>query len=99
VPIFLARAIEGKFGDPLSIIAATGLLMMITSLVPTPGTTGGAEGLGVFFLGKFFINSPILSVILVWRIITYYSTIVFGGIFTIASQGKAFEDIKNEYLK
>lgn len=96
VPLFLARAIEGHFGDSISIIAATGLLMMITALVPTPGTTGGAEGLGVFFFGGFFTNSPILSVILIWRLITYYSTILFGGVFCILSQGKAFGDIDSE---
>ncbi|MBN2853812.1 MAG: flippase-like domain-containing protein [Clostridia bacterium] len=96
VPVFLIRAIEGSFFSPLSVIAATGLLMMITSLVPTPGTTGGAEGLGVYFFGGFFPNSPILSVILIWRLITYYSAILIGGVFTLISHGKTLGDIDSE---
>ncbi len=96
VPVFLIRSIEGTFPNPFSVIAATGLLMMITALVPTPGTTGGAEGLGVYFFGSFYVNSPILSVILIWRMITYYSTILFGGIFCLINQGKVFGDIDSE---
>jgi len=96
VPVFLIRALEGSFYNPMSVIAATGLLMMITSLVPTPGTTGGSEGLGMFFFGKFFSHSPILSAIFIWRIITYYSTILFGGIFSLTTKLKVFSDIKND---
>ncbi len=96
VPIFLIRAVEGSFPNPFSVIATTGLLMMITALVPTPGTTGGAEGLGVFFFSSFYVTAPILSVILVWRMITYYSSILFGGIFCLVNKGKAFGDIDSE---
>ncbi|MCK5811803.1 MAG: flippase-like domain-containing protein [Clostridiales bacterium] len=92
VPIFLIRAVEGSFPNPFSVIAATGLLMMITALVPTPGTTGGAEGLGVYFFASFYVTAPILSVILIWRMITYYSSILFGGIFCLINHGKAFGD-------
>lgn len=83
VPVFMMRALEGMFMFTNELFVSTAMVVMISAMVPTPGTTGGAEGLSLLFISPFFYNSPKMSVILIWRILTYYSNIIFGGIFCL----------------
>lgn len=83
VPVFMMRALEGVFMFTNELFVCTAMVVMIAAMVPTPGTTGGAEGLSLLFISPFFYNSPKMSVILIWRILTYYSNIIFGGIFCL----------------
>ncbi len=95
VPVFMMKAIEGSFtsvfGGVFDIITCTAMVTMIASLVPTPGTSGGAEGLSLLFIAPFFYNSPKMSIVLVWRLLTYYSNIVVGGIFCLLIKEKPLE--------
>ncbi|MDD3972134.1 MAG: lysylphosphatidylglycerol synthase transmembrane domain-containing protein [Clostridia bacterium] len=89
VPVFMLRAIEGSFDNALPLMVCTCICSIIMSYVPTPGTTGGAEGFAVLLITPFFVSSPALPVILIWRLITYYFKILFGGIgFMVALKGK-----------
>ena len=87
VPVFMMKALEGTFtsifGNPFDIFICTAMVVMIASLVPTPGTSGGAEGLSLLLIAPFFYSSPKMSVVLIWRVLTYYSNVVFGGIFCL----------------
>ena len=67
--------------NPLYIICTSAYVMLIDSIIPTPGSTGGLEyGFMSFF--KNFIKNPQLSIIMiVWRIVTYYFGIIVGLIF------------------
>jgi len=64
------------------------LVTMITLLVPSPGSTGGAEGLSYVFFKMFFKPGVIIAVILVWRVITYYSNVIFGGLVSVFAREK-----------
>jgi glycosyltransferase 2 family protein len=60
----------------------------VISIVPLPGAIGGAEiGYNSFF-GSFFGGSPVVSALLIWRIITYYSCIGFGSLFSVSFSKK-----------
>lgn len=92
VPVFMLRAIEGSFtsifGGVFDIFVCTSMVFMIAALVPTPGTSGGAEGLSLLCIAPFFYNSPKMSVVLVWRLLTYYANIVVGAIFCLLVKEK-----------
>lgn len=71
----------GVYVNPIYVICTSAYVMLIDSIIPTPGSTGGLEyGFMSFF--KYFINDSRLSIIMiVWRIVTYYFGIFVGIIF------------------
>lgn len=64
--------------NPLYVIITSAYVMLIDSLIPTPGSTGGLEyGFMSFF--KNFVEGPKLSItMIVWRFVTYYFGIIVG---------------------
>ena len=66
--------------NPFYVVVTSAYVMLIDSLIPTPGSTGGLEyGFMSFF--KTFIKGSKLSIIMiVWRIVTYYFGIIVGAI-------------------
>lgn len=91
VPFFMLLAIENRPSEILYVLSSQALLTMIASYVPLPGASGGTEGIGYLFFRLFFKENLVLSVVLLWRILTYYSKIVIGGIFALTSPEKPFE--------
>jgi uncharacterized protein (TIRG00374 family) len=61
-----------------SMIAGTAFVIMLTAFIPLPGAVGGAEGAFYMFFTLFFMSTNIMAAILLWRVITFYSCIVFG---------------------
>ncbi len=90
VPLFMMKALEGVFFYPFELFVSTAMVVMIASMVPTPGTSGGAEGLSLLFIAPFFYNSPKMSVVLIWRLLTYYANVIFGGIACLLVREKPF---------
>lgn len=60
-------------------IAANSFVMMLTAFVPLPGAVGGAEGGFYIFFKLFFNKNNIMTGILLWRLLTFYSCIIFGA--------------------
>jgi len=62
------------------------LLTTLTTYVPTPGASGGTEAI-LYASFKNFIGSPqnLLLAITLFRLITYYSVIIIGGIVVLKS--------------
>ena len=75
--------------NPLIVIITSAYVMLIGSVVPIPGGTGGLEFSFVAFFQNF-IKGPKLSIIMiVWRLITYYFGIFIGAIaLSIKKEGK-----------
>ena len=93
VPYFIQVAIESRSIALPDVLAAQSMITLISLLVPTPGATGGIEGLSYLFYGLFFRKSFIIPAILIYRILTYYSSVIFGGIFALTAPEKP---LKNE---
>lgn len=83
IPYFIYRSFGLNSIDIFTMISAQVFLMMITSCIPIPGASFGAEG-GFYKICSLFFNSKtIMPSIFLWRTITYYSNIGIGSIFTI----------------
>ena len=41
--------------------------------------------MGFIFFRNFFVATPVVPVILLWRVLTYYIHIVFGGLTSLVS--------------
>ncbi|HHV98269.1 MAG TPA: flippase-like domain-containing protein [Clostridiaceae bacterium] len=88
VPYFIKLAVEPGYINIGDMIAAQSFVTMISSFVPLPGSIGGAEGISYVFFGVFFSKNILFHVILIWRLITYYSNIVIGGVVSVTASGK-----------
>jgi len=82
IPYFIYRSFSMTTASLWNMLAAQTLVMMIVSITPLPGGIGGAEG-GFAVIFKVFFNQNILPAVILWRIITYYSCILIGLLFTI----------------
>jgi len=78
IPYFIYLSFGMRNADIGSMIAGTAFVMMLTAFIPLPGAVGGAEGAFFMFFSLFFATNNIMAAILLWRIITFYSCIIFG---------------------
>jgi uncharacterized protein (TIRG00374 family) len=78
IPYFIYLSFGMQGADIGSMIAGTAFVIMLTSFIPLPGAIGGAEGAFYMFFSLFFLSNNIMAGILLWRIITFYSCIIFG---------------------
>lgn len=88
IPYFIQLAVEPQSVALIDILAAQSMITLISLLVPTPGATGGVEGLSYLFYGLFFTKSFIIPVILIYRVLTYYASVIFGGLFALFAPEK-----------
>ena len=67
--------------SPFLIISLQAILYVAVAFIPTPGAAGGAEAGFALIFGPIYgaVNTSVGLV--VWRIITFYFIILFGGIF------------------
>ncbi len=81
IPLFVLYAM-GEFNIISAGIAivASAYVMIIGSFVPIPGGTGGLEFGFVTFFGNFIRGSKLSALMLVWRFITYYFSLILGAI-------------------
>lgn len=86
IPYFIYRAFGLRDSSIGNMIAAKAFVVMITSFIPIPGASGGAEGSFYMFFSLFFGRNIIGTAVLVWRIITFYFNLLFGGLFTLLSR-------------
>lgn len=80
VPYFLYRSFGLTGAGLVNMLSATAFVLMITSFIPVPGASGGAEGGFYLIFGMFFVGKYIVTAIVLWRILTYYFWILFGGV-------------------
>lgn len=82
IPFCICMALKIENASIISIIAASAFVLMISSFVPLPGASGGAEGSFYLFFGIFIMQSSIIAVaVIVWRLITFYLPIFIGIFF------------------
>ena len=83
IPYFVFRAFGMDDASLWNLIAVGVFVSTAISAIPLPGGTIGAEGGFVLYFRMFFDNASLVPAMLIWRIITYYSCIGIGGLFTV----------------
>lgn len=83
IPYFIFLALKISNVNLFTIISAGAFVLMITSFIPLPGGSGGAEAGFYLFFGMFFPQSGVIAIaILIWRMFTFYMPIIAGIIFS-----------------
>ena len=78
VPYFLMLSFGHHDVDFLSVMAASAFVQLLSSAVPLPGGTGGAEGGFALFLGHFY-GSAATAGYLLWRLITFIAPTIVAA--------------------
>ena len=82
IPYAVYRAFGLKGAQVLVIVSAAAFIVMFSSFVPIPGSSGVAEGSFFLLFQLFFPQAILPTAILCWRIITFYVPLCLGGIIT-----------------
>lgn len=70
----------GEYLNPALVIVCSSYVMLIGSFVPLPGGAGGLEFSFMAFYGNFISPDKLASIMIAWRIITYYLGIFVGAL-------------------
>jgi hypothetical protein len=65
------------------VLALQALLYMAISFIPTPGNAGASEGGFLLIFQLLFTGGTLMPAMLLWRLITYYLNLLFGGLVTL----------------
>jgi glycosyltransferase 2 family protein len=90
IPYFIARSFGFKNVSFVNLFAGAVFIATIISVIPLPGAVGGAEGGFLLFFKPFFLSNTLFTAMLIWRIITFYSCIGLGGIYTVLLPKRGF---------
>lgn len=81
IPYFIILGLGYSGVDVVMIISLHVLIVMIISLFPIPGGSGGAEySFELLFQSYITNNSKLVLAILLWRLLTYYLGMILGFI-------------------
>ena len=81
---FIYRSFGLSAVSLVTIIAAQGFVLMVSSFVPIPGAGVGAEASFALFFGSFFPEEGQISLaVIIWRFISFYLTIIVGVFFAM----------------
>ena len=82
LPFICAKAlkIDVSLNDLLNIIALSSFVAMVNAFLPMPGSAGGTEAVFVLMFSTIFKSVDAKSIMLLWRLLTYYLTILIGSI-------------------
>ena len=87
IPYFIYRSFGLRGDSFFNMLAADTFVSMAATFIPLPGSSGGAEG-GFFLFFHNAFGSFVIPAILLWRLLTYYSSIVFGCLTTYIARKK-----------
>lgn len=83
IPYCIYRSFGFNSASIGTMISAQVFLVMVMSSIPLPGAIGGAEGGFYIIYGLFFTRETLMPALFLWRVLTYYSCIGVGSIFTV----------------
>ncbi len=81
VPYCVYRSFGFQEYSAFDLVSAQAFVTMVASYMPTPGGAGAAEGSFVVMFRVFFGNS-VKSAMVLWRLFTYYMTILVSAPFS-----------------
>lgn len=101
IPFFCAKALRVEVGveDILNILALSSFVSMINVFIPIPGASGGTEATFVLMFSTIFGKIAATSIMILWRLISYYLVMVLGGItfiFVKARRENPIEHLEKE---
>jgi len=95
IPYCIYRSFGYYSADIFTMITAQIFLINFMAIIPLPGGEGGAEGGFYLIYSLFFKSDTIITAIFIWRLLTYYSSIAVGSLFTLIIPNTNLKKHKN----
>ncbi|WP_409022163.1 YbhN family protein [Dellaglioa sp. P0083] len=93
IPYFIMLSLGYTSVNVIMITALHVLIVMVISLFPIPGGTGGAEySFAIVFSSFMTSHSKLILAMLLWRILTYYVGL-FAGMFALVVKPDKVEEV------
>lgn len=83
VTVFVYRALGLKGTSTMKIVTMALLLYISASYTPLPGASGAQEGGFMIYMKNIFPSAQIFPALLLWRLFTYYLTLLAGAATTV----------------
>ncbi|MFD2617778.1 lysylphosphatidylglycerol synthase transmembrane domain-containing protein [Terrilactibacillus laevilacticus] len=80
IPFFIFESIGISHEGLILAMAYHAFIIMFSSIVPTPSGTAGAEYSFTILFGSLMNGQELLLTLIIWRFISSYSCLIFGGI-------------------
>ncbi|WP_461240965.1 lysylphosphatidylglycerol synthase transmembrane domain-containing protein [Paucilactobacillus sp. N302-9] len=95
IPYFIMLALGVSHINLIMVTSLHVLIVMIISLFPIPGGTGGAEySFSVLFSSFIGTNSKLVLAMILWRVLTYYFG-MFAGMFALVIKPDKVQEKKS----
>jgi len=75
--VLVVRSVHAA--DTLLLFARSAAMMLVGLIMPTPGGSGGLEGLYALFIGPLMPEALVAPTLLTWRLLGYYLFIALGA--------------------
>ncbi len=82
--LYIATGMSG--GSLYEVLIMQAFLYTTVSFIPTPGSAGAAEAGFYLFMAGFFPAGLMFVVMVIWRIITYYSNLIVGATMVVVDE-------------
>jgi uncharacterized protein (TIRG00374 family) len=76
--------------ESFTFLVRTGAMMLTAMAVPTPGGSGGIEGLYLLFLAPLIPKGIVGPTLLMWRLLAYHLFIAAGSVMTVFAVKRRF---------
>ncbi|MBW9212323.1 flippase-like domain-containing protein [Trueperella sp. zg.1013] len=82
VPVLCAWALHIPFtlSNVLDMMALSSFVAMVNAFLPMPGSSGGTEATFVLMFSTIFTSAQATSIMILWRLSTFYLTLIIGAI-------------------
>lgn len=80
IPYFVLLSMGVTDVGLMTVMTYHAFVMKLSSSIPTPGGSGGAEYSFTSFFGMVLGSDKLVIGLILWRLITYYSCTIFGAI-------------------
>jgi len=77
IVFFIVRSMHAA--DPVLLFLRSAATMLVGLIMPTPGGSGGLEGLYALFIGPLMPETLMAPTLLVWRLLDFYVFIALGA--------------------
>ncbi len=77
--------------DVLMVIIRNAMMTLGALILPTPGGSGGVEGLYAIFIGSLIPKAAVAPTLIAWRLLGYYVFILLGAYVTLNQVQKLME--------
>lgn len=92
VPYCIYRSFQLRGAGIFDMIASQAFVTIISAFMPLPGGSGAAEGGFLVFFSFYFTDQTIKPAVLLWRVITYFLTILVSFPFSRISKEYKISD-------